>query len=436
MAAFVAYDTPRRSHDCGHLRRRCPAVEWSKGCERNVHDAYEPRGPEGTDWRGGPRWDAPPANGPDLWLPAQHPGSEGGSDDPSATARFDDHRAAGPYAGPDRLTGRPAPDSRMPRPADRDDAPAGTAPFGPQDAQGQRPLDHTGHSAPPPGPASFDPQGAQRSLRDHGGDPPGGYNGRTPDRAAREHTGHSAPPPAPASFDPQRAQRSQEPSGDPQRRLGGHDASAPASSGGERPSRTAPPGGGRPPHRDEAEGEPYVERAVPPGEQVRATVDRVSSAVRRSVPLRTLLFLLPPLALPPLAFDLSLLATLVVALTLLWIAAAAGVFATMMLEGTEHVTLRAIERKLADLPATDGGSAGVPDAALQDALMAIGAQLDRLDDRVAALADAGNSDRDNLQALSHRPEERVPDSFGDEQYDRYGQTAVPDTNWGESRWRR
>lgn len=358
-----------------------------------MHNAYEPRGPEGTDWRGGPRRDAPPAHGPDLWLPAQHPGSEGGgSGDPSATARFDDHRAAGPYAGPDRPAGRPSPDSRLPRPVDRDDDPAGTATFDPRDAQGQRPLDHTGHSAPPPAPASFDPQGAQRSR---------------------------------------------EPSGDPQRRLGGHDGSAPDPSGGERPSRRVPAGGERPPHRDRTEGEPYVERAEPPGRQVRATVDRASSAVRRSVPLRTLLFLLPPLALPPLAFDLSLVATLVVALTLLWIAAAAGVFSTMMLEGTEHLALRAVERKLADLPATAGdGSAVVADAALQDALMAIGAQLDRLDDRVTALADAGKSDRDDLRVLSHRPQEHVPDTFRDEQYDRYGQTAVPDTNWGESRWRR
>jgi hypothetical protein len=319
----------------------------------------------------------------------------------------------------------------------RDDDPAGTATFDPRDAQGQRPLDHTGHSAPPPAPASFDPQGAQRSLRDHGGNAPDAYNGRMPDRAAHERTGHSVPPAAPASFDPQGSQRSREPSGDPQRRLGGHDGSAPDPSGGERPSRRVPAGGERPPDRDRTEGEPYVERAVPPGQQVRATVERASSAVRRSVPLRTLLFLLPPLALPPLAFDLSLVATLVVALTLLWVAAAAGVFSTMMLEGTEHLALRAVERKLADLPATAGdGSAVVADAALQDALMAIGAQLDRLDDRVTVLADAGNPDRDDLQVLSHRPQEHVQDTFRDEQYDRYGQTAVPDTNWGESRWRR
>lgn len=200
-------------------------------------------------------------------------------------------------------------------------------------------------------------------------------------------------------------------------------------------ARTAPPGqqldGGpaTPPAQQRD-----VERAVPAGQQIRDSIGRMVSTVRRSIPLRTLLFLLPPLALPTLAFDLSLTATLLVALTLLWLAAAAGVFCMMMLEGSQHLALRSIERRLDSV--TAGGVSD--DDALQEALLAIGAQLDTLGDRVAAL---GQNDgvpvaEEQLEVLSHRPQEHWPNSPGDEQYDRYGQPAVPDTNWSESRWRR
>ncbi|HSK89990.1 MAG TPA: hypothetical protein VK875_01630 [Euzebyales bacterium] len=221
-------------------------------------------------------------------------------------------------------------------------------------------------------------------------------------------------------------------------------ADGPPAAPGPRP--VVPPGAAdeRPPRRRGAprEGAVEIERTVAPGARLRAAGQRVWSTVRRSVPLRTLLFVLPPLVLPPLAFGLSLGATVMVALTLLWLAAAAGVFATMMMEGGEHVALRAIERRLEDIAAA--GRAGGPgpaspagDESLQEALMAIGAQLDALDDRVAALGrPAEGPDRDPVRVLSHRPQEHWPDAARDEQYDRYGRTAVPDRNWGESRWRR
>ena len=426
-----------------------PAVGWSKGCERNVHNAYEARDPEGRVWRNevGQRRDTPPADGPDQWLPPQVPGQDGTPDDPSQTARFDDHRSPASYGDHDTGSGWPAPDAGMPGPFGRDEDLAGTRNQDPRGPHERRLPDHTGHSVPPPAPASFDPQGAQRSLRSDGGDGPAAFNDRTPDRSLRERTGHLAPPPPPTSFDPHGAPGSGDNSGEQRRRLGGHDGTAP--DGAPHPPADAPmdhhdgAGAERMDRRDEVGADAYVERPTPAGQQLRASVDRASSTVRRSVPLRTLLFVLPPLVLPALAFDLSLVATLVVALLLLWIAAAAGVFCTMMLEGSQHLALREIERRLADLPSSGGDDAEVgADAPLQEALMAIGAQLDRLDDRVVALSAAAGAPRtasdsaEKARALSHRPQEHVPNTLRDEQYDRYGQTAVPDTNWGESRWRR
>ena len=408
-----------------------------------MHNAYEARGPDDVEWpdRVAQRPDGPPAGGPDRWPPPQ-PVHHEGFGAPPDTARFDD-RSTGPYGGPEQMNARPGPDPRGPLPpvwgdarngdprapqvpprrgGHDDDAGARTAAF---QEPPQPPLrDRTGHTPPPPGPSSFDPQGAQRSAGDHGG-------GRRPDRSLRECTGHAPPPPAPASFDPQGARRSPDHPGerDPRGRGAPEDRSDPH--GGEHE-----PGydraDDRMPDREQAEREPYVESATPPGQQLRASVDRASTTVRRSVPLRTLLFLLPPLALPPLAFDLSLVATLVVALTLLWIAAAAGVFCTIMLEGRQELALRPVER---GTPSGDDGAVAT-DTSLQEALVAIGAQLDRLDSRVEALSAGAGAHGDDLRVLSDRPQEHVPNTLRDEQYDRYGQTAVPDTNWSESRWRR
>jgi hypothetical protein len=184
-----------------------------------------------------------------------------------------------------------------------------------------------------------------------------------------------------------------------------------------------------------------VERAVPPGQQLRESAQRVVAIVRKSIPLRTMLFLLPPLVLPALAFDLSVTAIVLVWLLLLWLAAAAGVFSTMMLEGNHHLVMRSLERRIEQVtPGTTSGTKGGTsvDDVMQEALLAIGKQLDALDDRVAALAPTnGVPPGDDLtQTVSHRPQEHWPNPPSDEQYDRYGQTAVPDTDWSESRWRR
>jgi hypothetical protein len=190
---------------------------------------------------------------------------------------------------------------------------------------------------------------------------------------------------------------------------------------------------------------------VPAAERLRASVEWIWSKVRRSIPLRTVLFLLPPLVLPPLAFDLSLAATVVVALTLLWLAGAAAVFSVMMLEGGDHLAQRSIEHRL------ERGNAS--DDTLQEALATISRQLDALDERVTSLplaADTVASDPpvdDPTAALSHRPQEQWSTGPSDGQYDLYGQPAVADTNfaepgstrhaaepsaqdWSESRWRR
>jgi hypothetical protein len=184
----------------------------------------------------------------------------------------------------------------------------------------------------------------------------------------------------------------------------------------------------------QADQRPDAKRTAPTAQSVAAFAARAMSTVRRSVPLRTMLFLLPPLVLPALAFDLSLMATLVVAVTLLWLAVAAAVFCVMMLESSQQLTLRFSQDRLERI-----GMGGAGDDGLQDALLAIGAQLDTLSDQIAILSQnygPAAPANEHSESLSHRPQEHWPNSPRDEQYDRYGQTAVPDTNWSESRWRR
>lgn len=169
-----------------------------------------------------------------------------------------------------------------------------------------------------------------------------------------------------------------------------------------------------------------VEDAVPAGQQLRESIQRLASGVGRSVPLRTVLFLLPPLVLPPLAFDLSPGAAIVVALLLLWLAGAAGVLATLMFEGSDHLALRAIERRIDQLPA--GGTSQV-----DDALIAVGAQLDKLGDRVDELSQqvaAGAS----APGQVHRPPEHWSTRQDAAHYDRESAAAAAQRHWSDPRW--
>ena len=161
-----------------------------------------------------------------------------------------------------------------------------------------------------------------------------------------------------------------------------------------------------------------IEDAVPATQRLREALTGISATVRASVPLRTALFVLPPLVLPALAFDLSLGAALVVSVLLLWLAGAAGVVATMMFEGSDQLALRAIERRLDELPAS--GRAGD-----DEALLAVGAQLDALNDRL-----------DELAAERHRPQEQWSTSEEVAQNDRYDHDVVSGRHWSQPRWER
>ena len=184
---------------------------------------------------------------------------------------------------------------------------------------------------------------------------------------------------------------------------------------------------------------PSVERAIPARQQLRDSLDRVSATVRKSVPLRTILFLLPPLTLPTLAFDLTPGRAVVVALLLVWLAAAAAVFSAIMLEGRDQLSLQAIERRLD----AGGGSA---DGAPNEALLAVAGQLDALSDRIEALTrgrpapgpvrpQAAAPD-DAAAMLHHRPAEHWSVPAHSEHDDQHGPAPVPDRNWSEPRWRR
>ena len=161
-----------------------------------------------------------------------------------------------------------------------------------------------------------------------------------------------------------------------------------------------------------------IEDAVPATQRLREALTGISATVRASVPLRTALFVLPALVLPALAFDLSLGAALVVSVLLLWLAGAAGVVATMMFEGCDLLALRAIERRLDELPAV--GRAGD-----DEALLAVGAQLDALNDRL-----------DELTAERHRPQEQWSTSEEVAQNDRYDHDVVSGRHWSQPRWER
>ena len=169
-----------------------------------------------------------------------------------------------------------------------------------------------------------------------------------------------------------------------------------------------------------------IEDAVPAAQRLREAGTRVWATVRASVPLRTALFVLPPLVLPALAFDLSPAAALVVSVLLLWLAGAAGVVATMMSEGSDQLALRSIERRLDRL--TPSGRAGD-----DEALLAVGSQLDALNDRLDELS-AGQ--RAAGSSVPHRPQEQwsMPEEVA--QNDRYDHDVVSGRHWSPPRWER
>jgi hypothetical protein len=178
-----------------------------------------------------------------------------------------------------------------------------------------------------------------------------------------------------------------------------------------------------PPHRAPDE----IEDAVPVTQRLRVAVARLAANVRSSVPLRTALFVLPPLVLPALAFDLSLGAALVVSVLLLWLAGAAGVVATMMFEGSDQLALRAIERRLDELPAAGR-------AADDEALLAVGAQLDALNDRLDELAAHRRGAAD--LAVEHRPQEQWSGPEEVAQNERYDHDVETGRHWSPPRWER
>ena len=354
-----------------------------------MRDPYEARDPGGTDWRTGPAHrpdpDAfpPPAAdaGPDHTLPRRPPPDR---DDTGASS--DTMNLGYP------LPSRPAP------------AYEGSAPG--YDHQDPASIYDRGGPAP-----SYDRNDQIPPFERNGHPPPR----RDPGYAAVSDTGLTAPVGPPPD--------------DPMMTAPGREADGRQISGGDPDDDTT----GTPPPRHVE-----VEPAVPAGQQIRESIARIVSSVRRSIPLRTVLFLLPPLALPALAFDLSVVATVLVALTLLWLATASAVFCMMMLEGNQELALRSIEHR-SDRPGGAAGDGRPDDEDLQEALLVIGAQLDTLTDAVAALGEgAGQSPKDDdVEILSHRQrEQQWPSSPGDERYDRYDRTAVPDANWSESRWPR
>lgn len=176
-----------------------------------------------------------------------------------------------------------------------------------------------------------------------------------------------------------------------------------------------------------------IERAVPASEQLQDSVRRVATVVRSSVPLRTVAFVLPPLVLP-LALGLSFGATLAVALLLLWLAAAAATLATLMFDGTDHLALRSIERRLEQLGGT-GTSEGTVASENTEALMAIGAQLDAMSDRLDELV-AASAPSAATSDTPHRPQEHWSTSQGGDQNDRYDHDVVSERHWSQPRWQR
>jgi hypothetical protein len=115
------------------------------------------------------------------------------------------------------------------------------------------------------------------------------------------------------------------------------------------------------------------------------------------------------------------------------------VVATMMFEGSDQLALRAIERRLDELPSPATGR-----PADDEALLAVGAQLDALNDRLDELTAATRTPapqpaaqrRSPEEAVDHRPQEHWSTSEEVDQYVRYDHDVVSGRHWSPPRWER
>lgn len=207
--------------------------------------------------------------------------------------------------------------------------------------------------------------------------------------------------------------------------------SAPTELGDHHPHQGGPHDEGRARAPDE------IEETIPAVERLRAAALRLWATTRSSVPVRTALFLLPPLVLPVLALDLSLGAALAVTLLLLWLAAAAGIVATLMFDGSDLLALRAIERRIDELAAA--GPAPGPSSSTRDeeALLVVGAQLDALNDRLDALTAGAGTRRSRPDvAVEHRPAEQWSPTPTRDHNDGHDHDVAPGRHWSPSEWQR
>jgi hypothetical protein len=183
-----------------------------------------------------------------------------------------------------------------------------------------------------------------------------------------------------------------------------------------------------------------VESRVPVGQRVRRIVEAATTVVRSSVPVRTVLFLVPPLLVPPLAFDLSLGATLAVWLLLLWLVGATATVTMLVVDGADMVAMRAIGRHLERIavarerPADAGRPAPAERPADDEALLVVGEQLDALNDRLDAFEAQGRTSR--AGPIDHRPPEQWSAPRGVVDNERDDHDVADGRHWSPPRWQR
>ena len=150
----------------------------------------------------------------------------------------------------------------------------------------------------------------------------------------------------------------------------------------------------------------------------------------------------------PFALGLPTGATLALIVLLAWLAGAAAVLATMMFDGSDQLALRAIERRLDQLVQS-------PLSTDNEALMALGAQLDAMSDRLDMIGERVDTMSDRRDTLSHRraeqgaavrrqtmpdmhhrPQEHWSPSPGGDHNERYDIDVVPERPWSRPEWQR